>query len=100
MQIVEFKSLVSRLNPTCRDALENAAGICLNRTHYEITIEHMLVRLIDDPRCDTQLILKQAGIDPGRVQRALEQSIETFKTATPAAPSFHRCCPSCSPTRG
>ena len=48
MQIVEFKSLVDRLNPTCRDALENAAGICLNRTHYEITIEHMLVRLIED----------------------------------------------------
>ncbi|WP_269497589.1 type VI secretion system ATPase TssH [Castellaniella sp. S9] len=88
MQIVEFKSLVSRLNPTCRDALENAAGICLNRTHYEITIEHMLVRLIDDPRCDTQLILKQAGIDPGRVQRALEQSIETFKTGNAGRPQF------------
>lgn len=88
MQIVEFKSLVSRLNPTCRDALENAAGICLNRTHYEITIEHMLVRLIDDPRCDTQLILKQAGIDPGRVQRALEQSIESFKTGNAGRPQF------------
>ncbi|MER1967076.1 type VI secretion system ATPase TssH [Castellaniella sp. GW247-6E4] len=88
MQIVEFKSLVSRLNPTCRDALENAAGICLNRTHYEIAIEHMLVRLIDDPRCDVQLILKQAGIDPGRVQRALEQSIEGFKTGNAGRPQF------------
>ena len=88
MQIVEFKSLVSRLNPTCRDALENAAGLCLNRTHYEITIEHMLVRLIDDPSGDVQLILKQAGIDPGRVRRALEQSIEGFKTGNAGRPQF------------
>ncbi|HUH41413.1 MAG TPA: type VI secretion system ATPase TssH, partial [Castellaniella sp.] len=88
MQIVEFKSLVGRLNPTCRDALENAAGICLNRTHYEITIEHMLMRLIEDPSCDVQLMLKQADIDPGRVQRALEQSLEGFKTGNAGRPQF------------
>ena len=88
MQIVEFKSLVDRLNPTCRDALENAAGICLNRTHYEITIEHMLVRLIEDPRTDAHLILKQAGIDPGRAQRALEQVIESFKSGNSGRPQF------------
>lgn len=88
MQIVEFKSLVDRLNPTCRDALENAAGLCLNRTHYEITIEHMLVRLVEDPRSDVQLILRQVGIDPGRFQRALEQSIETFKSGNSGRPQF------------
>lgn len=88
MQIVEFRSLVERLNPACRDALENAAGLCLNRTHYEITIEHLLVRLLDDPSGDTQLILRQADIDPGRLQRALEQSLESFKTGNGARPQF------------
>lgn len=88
MQIVDFKSLVDRLNPTCRDALENAAGLCLNRTHYEITIEHMLVRLVEDPRSDVQLILKQAGIDPGRVQRALDQVLESYKSGNSGRPQF------------
>ncbi|NLC35909.1 MAG: type VI secretion system ATPase TssH [Alcaligenaceae bacterium] len=88
MQIVDFKPLVDRLNPTCRDALENAAGLCLNRTHYEITIEHMLVRLVEDPRSDVQLILKQAGIDPGRMQRALEQALESFKSGNSGRPQF------------
>lgn len=88
MQIVEFKPLVDRLNPTCRDALENAAGICLNRAHYEITIEHMLVRLVEDPRSDVQLILKQAGIDPGRVLRALELTLESYKTGNGGRPQF------------
>lgn len=88
MQIVEFKPLVDRLNPTCRDALENAAGICLNRAHYEITIEHMLVRLVEDPRSDVQLILKQAGIDPGRVQRALNLALESYKSGNSGRPQF------------
>lgn len=88
MQIVDFKSLVDRLNPTCRDALENAAGLCLNRTHYEITIEHMLVRLIEDPRSDVQLVLKQAEIDPGRVLRAVEQTLESYKSGNSGRPQF------------
>lgn len=88
MQIVEFRALVERLNPACRDALENAAGLCLNRTHYEITLEHLLVRLLDDPNGDIQLILRQAEIDPGRLQRALEQSLESFKTGNGARPQF------------
>lgn len=88
MQIVEFKSLVERLNPTCRAALETAAGTCLNRTHYEICIEHLLVRLLDDAHSDIQLILRQAEIDPGRLQRALEQSLESFKSGNSGRPQF------------
>lgn len=88
MQIVDLKPLVARLNPSCRLALENAAGTCLSHTHYEITIEHMLLRLLDDTQGDLQLMLKQAEIDPGRVQRALEQSIESFKSGNSGKPQF------------
>jgi type VI secretion system protein VasG len=88
MQVVEFKGLVDRLNPACRDALENAAGTCLSRLHYEITVEHMLAKLLEDPRGDLQLILKQLDMDPGRLARALEQTIEGFKTGNTGRPQF------------
>ena len=88
MQVVEFAPLVSRLNTSCRGALENAAGTCLSRTHYEITVEHLMARLLEDPMGDVQLILKQAGIDPGRVMRALDQTIESFKTGNGGKPQF------------
>ena len=88
MQIVDFKSLVNRLNTSCLGALENAAGTCLSRTHYEITVEHLLLRLIEDPMGDVQLMLKQAGIDAGRVSRALEQALEAFKTGNGGKPQF------------
>ena len=88
MQVVDFAPLVSRLNTSCRGALENAAGTCLSRTHYEITVEHLMARLLEDPQGDIQLILKQAGIDPGRVMRALDQTIESFKTGNGGKPQF------------
>lgn len=88
MQIVDFKGLVDRLNSTCRDALENAAGICVSRNQYEITIEHVLIKLLDDPRSDVQLILKQLGIDPGLLTRALDHEIERYKTGNTTRPQF------------
>jgi type VI secretion system protein VasG len=93
MQVVEFKGLVDRLNPACRDALENAAGTCLSRMQYEITIEHMLAKLLEDPRGDLQLILKQLDMDPGRLARALEQTIEAFKTGNSGRPQFSELLP-------
>ena len=88
MQIVEFKSLVERLNPQCRDALESAAGVCMARNQYEISIEHLLAKLIDDPRGDIQLVLKQLEMDPSRLLRALEHSIESMKTGNTGRPQF------------
>ena len=40
MAAVDLKSLVGRLNETCRRALEAAAGLTLSRTHYNVEIEH------------------------------------------------------------
>lgn len=68
--------------------LESAAGLCLNRTHYEITVEHLMLKMLEDPMGDIQLILKQKGIDPGRLIRGLEQSLEAYKTGNGAKPQF------------
>ena len=43
-----LKAIVSRrLNDTTRKALEDAAGLCLSRTHYNVEIEHFLMKLLD-----------------------------------------------------
>jgi type VI secretion system protein VasG len=33
---VNLKSLIGRLNGTCRKVLEDAAGLCLTRTNYDV----------------------------------------------------------------
>jgi hypothetical protein len=55
---VELKSLLRRLNRYCTRALEGAAGICVSRGHYEVTVEHILMVMAEDPEADLQHILR------------------------------------------
>ena len=88
MLTVDIKALLRRLNKYCTAALEAAAGLCVSRTHYEVTVEHVLVKLLENPQADLPLILRQFEIDPGRLQKALEQSLGEFKTGNAAKPVF------------
>ena len=54
----DLKGLLSRLNPYCTRALEAASGLCVNRSHYEVSIEHMLLQLMEDPQADIHLVLR------------------------------------------
>ena len=88
MITVDIKSLIGRLNPCCTRALEAAAGQCVSRTHYEVTVEHLWVKLLEEPQADLSLILHHFGEDPGRVQKAVEETIEEFPTGNTGKPVF------------
>lgn len=85
---VDIKSLISRLNPFCAQALQNAAGLCVSRTHYEVTVEHFLAKILEEPQSDWPIILRQFDLDPGRVRKALEETLEDFSTGNAARPTF------------
>ncbi|MGM0404294.1 MAG: type VI secretion system ATPase TssH [Thermodesulfobacteriota bacterium] len=89
MITVDIKGLLGRLNAYCTRSLEAAAGLCVSRTHYEVTVEHMLARLIDDNQSsDIPLILRQFEIDPSRFKKAVDQTLESLKTGNAAKPVF------------
>src|SRR5574340_986311 len=88
MDAVDRRSLIRRLNRFCSQSLESAAGLCLSRTHYEVAVEHMMLKLLDDPAADMQAILTHFGIEPARVQKALQRALEEFKTGNAAKPVF------------
>ena len=88
MLLVELKPLVGRLNAYCKQALEDGVGLCVSRGHYEITVEHLLVKLFDDIQADLALLLRQHGIDPALVQRGVNLSIEDMKTGNAGRPAF------------
>ena len=88
MITVDIKTLLSRLNPYCSRALEGAAGLCVSRTHYEVTIEHLLSKLLEEPQSDLPLIFRQFDLDAGRVKKAIDQTIEEFRTGNAARPVF------------
>ncbi len=59
MITVDIRTLLNRLNPYCTQTLEGAAGLCVSRTHYEVTVEHFLAKLLEEPQSDLPLIFRQ-----------------------------------------
>ena len=51
MVTVDMKGLLLRLNNYCTNALQSAAGLCVSITHYEITVEHFLLKLLEETAC-------------------------------------------------
>ncbi len=83
---VDIKALLSRLNPLCATAMEGAAGLCVSRTHYEVTVEHFLSRLLEESQSDLVPIFRQFDLDPAKVKRTVDQVIEEFRTGNAARP--------------
>ena len=88
MITVDIKALLGRLNPYCTRSLEAAAGLCVSRTHYEVTVEHLLAKVLEEPQSDLPLIFRQFDLDSGRVQKAVDQTLEEFNTGNASKPVF------------
>ncbi len=84
----DIQGLISRLNPYCTRALEAASGLCVNRSHYEVAMEHMLLQLMDDERADIHLILRHFEIEPSEWIKQLQQQLENIKDGNPGKPVF------------
>ena len=88
MAAVNLKSLVGKLNPLCRRALEGAAGLCLSRTNYNVEIEHWLLKLLEPSNTDVTRIFKHFGVDLSRVNRELTRSLDALRTGNARAPEL------------
>src|SRR3990172_13352658 len=82
------KSLIGKLNETCRRALESAAGLCLSQTHYEVDIEHFLIKLLEMPDTDIQKILRHFEINETRLVNELTRTMEGFKRGNARTPAL------------
>ncbi len=85
---VNLKSLIGKLNPTTRKALEAAAGLCLSRTHYDVEFEHYLTKLLDETDSDLAHILQRFEIDPSRLTGELARSLDKLKSGNARTPAF------------
>ena len=85
---VNLKSLIGKLNDTGRKALEAAAGLCVTRTHYDIDIEHLLLKLVEAENTDIQKILRHYEIDQARLTRDLTRALDHLKTSNARTPAF------------
>ena len=83
-----LKALIGKLNDTSRRVLEAAAGLCVARTHYDIEIEHYLLKTLDGSDNDVAAILKHFGVDRSRLTAELERSLDNLKSGNARSPAF------------
>ncbi len=85
---VNLKSLIGRLNDTCRNALEAAAGLCLSRTNYDVDIEHLLLKLLEAPDADLGRIMRHYEINAGRMSMDVTRALDRLKTGNARTPAL------------
>ncbi|RJX75650.1 type VI secretion system ATPase TssH [Vibrio sinensis] len=86
---IELPTLISKLNEQSKLALEQAASLCIERQHPEVTYEHLLFVLFENPLSDMRTIVKQADLDVETIKQSIsanfarEQALDTYPAFSP-----------------
>ena len=88
MQSKDLKSLLLKLNNYLIRNLDTATGLGIKRNHYEITMDHLLISLLEDGQGDVPLILKFFGIDAGQVQTQCIKNLDDMEAGNSGKPKL------------
>src|ERR1700680_3702944 len=88
MASVNARALVSKLNDTCRRALEAAAGLCVSRTNFNVEIEHWLIKLLEVADTDVGRLLRHYDVNPTRLKNELTKVLDGLRTGNARAPEL------------
>ncbi|WLG53164.1 type VI secretion system ATPase TssH [Pseudomonas sp. FP1742] len=85
---MELASLIGRLNPDNRRALERAAQRCLQRGHHYVEIEHLLLELLDIEGGDFAWLLPRFGLERDALTAEINKALELFKSGSTRTPAL------------
>ena len=84
----DLRKLLEKLDAHLTRTLESAIGFSIARTHYEVTLEHLLVKLLEDGGGDVPRIFRHFGVDDRRVWESLLGRLETVRAGNTGRPLF------------
>ena len=85
---INLKTLIGKLNDSCRQAAERAASLCMGSGNYEVDLEHLFLALLEQPQCDFSLIARRSGIPAGTLEKDLAAEIAKFRNGNTRTPVF------------
>lgn len=83
-----LKTLIAKLNATCRQAAEQAANRCRARGHFEVEVEHLLLALLEQHHSDVSVIVKRSGLSLEKLESELSQELNTLRDGNTRTPVF------------
>jgi type VI secretion system protein VasG len=60
----------------------------VGQTHYNVEVEHLLLKLLDLPATDLAPVLRYYAVDPGELTRQLNQAMERFDRGNSRTPAM------------
>lgn len=81
-------ALLRRLNPYCARALDAAASLCQTRAHAEITIEHWLLKLLEQGEGDITVIARRYEWDIDTLWQSLLAHLDTLPRSVRERPQL------------
>src|SRR6201990_3396627 len=88
MMLVDPKSIIKRLTRPCTAALEAGVVQCVNARHYEVTVEHVMLALLDNADSDIAFLVMHYDLDPARLRKVLQQSFEDLRPGNAGKPAL------------
>jgi type VI secretion system protein VasG len=85
---IDLKTLVGMLEGASRAALERAAQRCLQRTHFHVEIEHLLLELIEIEGGDFACVLPRFALERDALVAEINRALEQFKRGNTRTPAF------------
>ncbi|OCG29340.1 ClpV1 family T6SS ATPase [Gilliamella sp. HK2] len=86
--IADPSVLLRRLNPYCARALEAAAELCQTRAHPEITLEHWLLKLLEQGSGDISFIVRHYQLDMDKIWQGLLNYLDILPHTINTKPSL------------
>lgn len=84
----QLKVVITRLSPSCRQCLQQAARLCIDKGHREVDTIHLLHELMATPHNDVAQILKANKINQPSLLADIAALLEAFGQATGSTPVF------------
>ena len=88
MKNKHVKSLLEKLNDYCARALENAAAFASTRTHYEVSVDHFVIKLMEEGGSDLARVLDHYQIDQDRLWQGILEQLARYPSNNQGKPGF------------
>ena len=63
-------------------------GLCVSRSHYELSVDHVLAAFLDDPNGDAAHVMRHFGVNPAPLLGELQRGLEKMKSGNSGRPVF------------
>ncbi|MBU2862301.1 type VI secretion system ATPase TssH [Reinekea forsetii] len=84
-----LRALLDKLNSECATMMEAAAGFTVSRGHFQITIEHLLIKMLeDDRRFQIDAVLDYFDVNVDDLWQGLIESVNSLRSGHQGKPGL------------